>query len=245
MFNTLFILHDANKNRFWTQIGNHGKYSSAYRAEQRYYRLGSGCNFETIGFIDTPSEQECMDLQRAMTEIFKVWTAMTNQSVIEIKMKPDLFVSVVKYINKHKYNNREMLVVFEDLLERFEHLKWSGQVYFVECENDKLKIGETSSMSYRWDCLKEEDQNKATDIIEIIRTEDRLKDEAMLHLLCRDYKEDGNKERRECTQSKKLSELFTNCQEVRDIWKKYTEGKDRVDQRLIQYYLTGTYPEEE
>lgn len=234
----LFLFHkeSANSHGYWTMLGDYSEKSINYRNNrgERYKGTGSLKEFAVIECVD---DYDAWYLQRTVNEIFKVWTALTASRIIEIEMEPEMFVSVVKHLNKYKYDNVKLMEIFEAMHKKYKYNIWYGKVYFVECENDKLKIGETGDMNYRWDNLKDEEQNKATDIVSIVYSKDRLYDEAKLQLLCRNYKEDGNKKRNACKQSKGLSELFKNCDEVRNIWNKYTESMKKVSAEYIQGIL--------
>lgn len=241
----LFLFHKAisNGHRYWTMQGDYSNRSIDYRNNREERYKGTGC-LEEITVIECNNEDDATDLQRAVNEIFKVWTALTSNMIIEIEMKPEIFISAVKCLNKYKYDNNKMIEIFDIVHNKYKHNIWYGQIYFIECDNNKLKIGETGDMSSRWNNLKLESQNKAKDIVSIVYSKDRLYDEARLHLLCRDYKTDGNKQRTKCKESKKLSELFKNCDEVRNIWNKYTETMKKVTKEYMQYILTGDWPED-
>lgn len=241
----LFLFHKemSKGHRYWTMQGDYSDKSIKYRNKREERWPGTGC-LEELTVIECNNEDDATDLQRSVNEIFKVWTALTKNMIIEIEMEPETFISAVKCINKYKYDNNKLIEIFDIVHKKYKHNIWYGQIYFIECDNNKLKIGETCDMSSRWNNLKLESQNKAKDIMSIVYSKDRLYDEARLHLLCKDYKTDGNKQRTKCKESKKLSELFMNCNEVHDIWNKYTETMKKANTEYIQYILTGDWPED-
>lgn len=241
----LFLFHKAisNSHRYWTMQGDYSDRSINYRNNREERYKGTG-DLEELTVIECENEHEAWYLQRTINEIFKVWTALTSYMIIDIEMEPEIFISAVKCLNKYKYDNNKLIEIFDIVHKKYKHNIWYGQIYFIECENDKVKIGESCDMPSRWNNLKLEPQNRAKDIISIVYSKDRLYDEARLQLLCRKYKANGNKQRTKCKQSNGLSELFMNCNEVHDIWNKYTETMKKANAEYIQYILTGDWPED-
>ena len=61
-----------------------------------------------------------------------------------------------------------------------------------------------------------------------------------MQMLCHKYKEDGNKERRNCDSSRWLSELFTDCKEVYDIWYAFTKDMKHYNESYINELREST-----
>ena len=235
-------------NLYWTMAGNYEAKSIEYRLPNSDMRRTYGTTtFNEIGVIECKDRDDAINLQRSMNEIFKLWQN-GGGSIIKINMKSETFIDCLKTIYKIMNDNNKMLELFRYVASKYERYnKWSGYIYFIKCANNKLKIGETGDLDYRWYCLKLEDQNQATDIITAISVSDRKFVEAELHLLCRDYKTNGNKSRTDCPQSNKLSELFINCEEVINIWNNYWESYKGFNKEITEEYLnylrTGKWEE--
>lgn len=235
-------------NLYWTMAGNYDEESIKYRLPNSDKRRKFGTTtFNEIGVIECKDYQDAINLQRSMNELFKLWQN-GGGSVIKIDMKSEIFIDYLNLIHKIMNNNNKMLELFKLTASKYERFnKYSGYVYFIKCANNKLKIGETGDLNYRWYCLKLEEQNQAIDIITAISVSDRKLVEAELHLLCRDYKANGNKTRTDCPQSDKLSELFIDCEEVINIWNNYWESyngfKHKESERYLNYLRTGKWDE--
>jgi hypothetical protein len=244
----VFIKECDGYNLYWTMCGDYTDRSIEYRLPNNKMRIQYGTSsFNELSVIECRDEDEAVDLQRSMNEIFKLWQN-GGGSIIKINMKPETFIECLKAIHKVMNDNNKMLDLFNYVATKYERYnKYSGYVYFIKCENNKLKIGETGDLDYRWYCLKLEEQNKALDIIDTISVSDRKFVEAKLHILCRDYKTDGNKERTNCKERRKLSELFTNCEDVINIWNNYWESykefKSNISQTYLNYLRTGKWVE--
>lgn len=224
-------------NLYWTMVGNYDENSIKYRLPNSKMRIKYGTTtFNEIGVIECKDYEDAVNLQRSMNELFKLWH--TENAIIKINMKPETFIEYLNVIYKVMNDNNKMLQLFNLAASKYERYnKYSGYVYFIKCANNKLKIGETGDINYRWHCLKLEDQNQATDIITAISVSDRKFVEAELHLLCRDYKTDGNKLRTDTKSSAKLSELFINCEEVINIWNNYWESYKGFNKEITEEYL--------
>ena len=233
-------------NLYWTMVGNYEDESIKYRLPNSRMRTRYGTTtFNEIGVIECKDGIEAINLQRSMNEIFKLWQN-GGGSIIKINMKPETFIDCLKAIYKVMNDNNKMLDLFKYVASKYERYnKWSGDVYFVTCENNKVKIGEANSIGYRWGDLREEEQNKALDIIDVIYVKDRKYVEAELHLLCRDYKTNGNKTRTDCLQSDKLGELFTDNKETREIWNNYTMNLKHLMNGYIKDVIDGRKEYEE
>lgn len=226
LYNKLYILHNNHqywKHSYWTQIGNDYDKSITYRSEQR--ELRNFKRYNEIYTMEFETAEECKRMQLTVNEVFKIWTANSEQMAIWIGVDTLLFTKILDYIKSNIDNTDVLETLMINLYNKYEAPKGYGTVYLVKCINDKLKIGESNDFKHRWPQLQEEKQNQAIEIIDTFNTSNRYYDEAILQLKCRKYKADGNKERTNCHQSKYLSELFNNCQEVIDIWNKYKEGK--------------------
>ena len=196
-------------------------------------------DLEELTVIECKDGDDAVDLQRSMNEIFKLWQN-GGGSIIKINMKPETFIACLKAIYRVMHNNNRMLEIFKYVASKYERYNiWSGDVYFVTCENNKVKVGEASSIGSRWGDLRKEDQNKALDIIDVVSVKDRKYVEAELHLLCRDYKTNGNKVRTDCKQSNKLGELFIDNKETREIWNNYTMNLRHLKDSYIKDVIDG------
>lgn len=246
-YNYLFVFSKEcdGYNKYWTSRGNYMANSIRYRSPEHRKDYGAE-DLEELTVIECEDQLEAIYLQRAMNEIFKPWQN-GGGSVIKIDMKPETFIDCLKLIHKIMNDNNKMLELFKLVVSKFKHNSCNGIVYFVKCANNKLKIGETGSLDYRWEGLKKEEQNQAIDIIAAVSVDDRKFVEAELQLLCRDYKTDGNKVRRDDDASKNLSELFINCEEVINIWDNYWESYKgfnfKKPERYLNYLRTGKWPE--
>lgn len=246
-YNYLFVFSKECEgyNKYWTSRGNYMSNSIKYRLPEHRKYYGAE-DLEELTVIECKDELEAIYLQRAMNEIFKIWQN-GGGSVIKIDMKPETFIDCLKLIHNIMNDNNKMLELFNLVVSKFKHNKCNGQVYFVKCANNKLKIGETGDMSFRWEGLKKEEQNQAKDVIKVISVDDCKLVEAELQLLCRNYKTDGNKVRRDNNASKNLSELFIDCEEVINIWNNYWESykgfKLEKSERYLNYLRTGKWDE--
>ena len=213
MYNNLYILN--KDNFYWTCIGNDSDNSKKYRnkAPDRY-DLGSG--WVEIGMIPTNSDAEAKELQLKINTVFKPFIAVN--SVISITMKQELFLYCLRQIMKS--DNNRMITILDTITSQFEYNKTSGDVYFIECKNNKYKIGCTTDFVRRWNSLKNEEQNQAICMIDVFKSNDMYLDEARLQCACYNYKDNSNKEMK-YIQEIGNSELYKKCVEVERIWKDY------------------------
>ena len=240
----LFVFHKEsdshfnNLDKYWTMCGDYTDDSVKYRLPEHRKNYGTE-DLEELTVIECKDSDEAVDLQRSMNEIFKPWQS-GGGSIIKINMKPETFIACLKAIYRIMKDNTKMLEIFKYVASKYERYNiWSGDVYFVTCENNKVKIGEANSIAYRWGDLRKEDQNKALDIIDVVSVKDRKYVEAELHLLCRNYKTNGNKSRTDCKQSDKLGELFIDNKETREIWNNYTMNLRHLKDNYIKDVIDG------
>ena len=213
MYNNLYILN--KDNYYWTCIGNESEYSKKYRLSLTdRYDLGTG--WMEIDMIPTNSDAEAKDLQLKINTVFKPF--ITVNSVIFITMKQELFLYCLRQIMNS--DNNRMLRLLDTITSQYDYTKKSGDVYFVECKNDKYKIGCTTDFVRRWQSLKNEEQNQAICMIDVFESNDIYLDEARLQCACYDYKDNSNKEMK-YIQEVGNSELYKKCVEVERIWKDY------------------------
>lgn len=233
-------------NLYWTMAGNYDENSIKYRLPNSDKRRTYGTTtFNEIGVIECKDYDDAINLQRSMNEILKPWQN-GGGSIIKINMKQETFIDCLKAIYKIMEDNDKMLELFRYVASKYERYnKYSGDVYFVTCENNKVKVGETGSIAYRWGDLRKEEQNKALDIIDVVKVNDPKYVEAELHLLCRDYKTNGNKTRTNCPQSDKLGELFIDNKETREIWNNYTMNLKHLSESFINDIIDGQNEYEE
>lgn len=236
----LFVFHKESDdyNKYWTMCGDYTDKSIEYRLPEHRKNYGTE-DLEELAVIECKDGDDAIDLQRSMNEIFKPWQS-GGGSIIKINMKPETFIECLKAIYRIMKDNTKMMEVFKYVASKYDRYnKYSGDVYFVTCENNKVKIGEANSIAYRWEDLRKEDQNKALDIIDVVSVKDRKYVEAELHLLCRDYKTNGNKSRTDCKQSDKLGELFIDNKETREIWNNYTMNLRHLKDSYIKDVIDG------
>ena len=238
-YNKLYLVHRLynGNNIYWTQTGNETDSSKKYRRDEQISRTNA--EFDTIGVINCNSFSDAVRLQRRINEIFKPFMKQSSQSQIYIDMPLDKFVDCANFINHNRYSER-LYDLLTYLNNKYNVNKCKGDLYFVKCANNKVKIGMTSYFPYRWSDLKKEIQNQAIDIIDVVKSEDKVGDEAKLQMLCHKYKEDGNKERRNCDSSRWLSELFTDCKEVYDIWYAFTKDMKHYNESYINELREST-----
>lgn len=212
-FNNLYILH--KDNYYWTCIGNDSEYSKKYRLSLTdRYELGSG--WVEIGMIPTNSDEEAKELQLRINTVFKPFISV--KSMIHIDMNSAEFLYYVQELVKA--DNNDMLNILNTISEQFEYNKKYGDVYFIECKNNKYKIGCSTDFVRRWQSLKIEEQNQAIYMIDVFKTDDMYLDEARLQCKCYRYKDNSNKEI-SYIQEIGNSELYKKCIEVERIWKDY------------------------
>lgn len=195
---------------FWTMCSDDTEYCKSYRdkAQVKY----CGALLEEIGKIECKDSEECKTLQLNINSTFKPWTRGGGMK-ITLDIDDSLFMKNCMGI----YNNTYGL---EDALSDYGRSKTSGTVYLARCVNGKLKIGISTNMDRRKEDLKNEERNQVIDIVDTFESDDINKDEAVLHELCASYKANGNNGVRwlqECGNS----ELFTECNEVINIWNEY------------------------
>lgn len=213
MYNNLYILH--KDNYYWTCIGNDSEYSKKYRLSLTdRYELGSG--WVEIGMIPTNSEAEAKELQLKINTVFKPFIIVN--SVILITMTQEFFLNCIRQIMIS--DNSSMLTVLDTITREYDCSKKYGDVYFIECKNNKYKIGCTTDFVRRWNSLKNEEQNQAIYMIDIFKSNDIYLDEARLQCLCYNYKDNSNKVMK-YIQEVGNSELYKKCIEVERIWKDY------------------------
>ena len=213
MYNNLYILH--KDNYYWTCIGNDSEYSKKYRLSLTdRYELGSG--WVEIDMIPTNSDEEAKELQLKINTVFKPF--ITVNSVIRITMKQVEFLYYVQELINA--DNNCMLRILDTITREYDYTKKSGDVYFIECKNDKYKIGCTTDFVRRWNSLKNEEQNQAIYMIDIFKSNDIYLDEARLQCACYNYKDNSNKVMN-YIQEVGNSELYKKCIEVERIWKDY------------------------
>lgn len=218
----LYLYKSPNKTMFgdkyfWTMCSADSDYCKKYRDKEQLNRFGQ--QLIEIGKITCKDSGECAMLQKQVNEVFKVWTNGGGMK-ITVDMTPEDFISIINAI----YNKSNMLSLMTELLQKYKHPTRSGKVYLVRCKNNKLKIGTASNVVERFEQLKLEENNQAESLIDTFDSKDTPYDEAMLHLLCEDYKTNGNK-KVTCMQAFCNSELFENRPEVIEIWNKYKETK--------------------
>lgn len=233
-------------NQYWTMIGNYDDNSIRYRLPNSRMRTKYGTSdFKELTVIECKDRYDAIHLQRSMNEILKPWQN-GGGSIIKINMKSKTFVNCVKAIYNLMNNNDKMLELFRFVTSKYERYnRRQGDVYFVTCENNKVKVGESNSIALRWSNLREESQNKALDIIDVVKVEDCRYVEAELHLLLRKYKTNGNKTRTDCPESDMLGELFIDNTEVREIWNKYTENLRHLKRTYINDIIDAQKESEE
>ena len=213
MYNNLYILH--KDNYYWTCIGNDSEYSKKYRLSLTdRYELGSG--WVEIGMIPTNSEAEAKELQLKINTVFKPFIIVN--SVILITMTQELFLNYIKQIMNS--DNNSMLTILDTITREYDYVKKYGDVYFIECKNNKYKIGCTTDFVRRWNSLKNEEQNQAIYMIDIFKSNDIYLNEARLQCACYNYKDNSNKVMK-YIQEAGNSELYKKCIEVERIWKDY------------------------
>ena len=212
MYNNLYILH--KDNYYWTCIGNDSDYSKKYRLSLTdRYELGSG--WVEIGMIPTNSEAEAKELQLKINTVFKPFIIVN--SVILITMTQELFLDCIRQITN---SDNSMLTILDTITREYDYNKKYGYVYFIECKNNKYKIGCTTDFVRRWNSLKNEEQNQAIYMIDIFKSNDIYLNEARLQCACYNYKDNSNKVMK-YIQEVGNSELYKKCIEVERIWKDY------------------------
>ena len=215
MYNNLYILH--KDNYYWTCIGNDSEYSKKYRLSLTdRYELGSG--WVEIDMIPTNSEAEAKELQLKINTVFKPF--ITVNSVILITMTQEFFLNCIRQIINSDNNN--MLTILDTITREYDYNKKYGDIYFIECKNNKYKIGCTTDFVRRWNSLKNEEQNQAIYMIDIFKSNDIYLNEARLQCACYNYKDNSNKVMK-YIQEVGNSELYKKCIEVERIWKDYVK----------------------
>lgn len=225
MFNKLYIYKHEPKNvverimhgdkYFWTMCSADTDYCKNYRNDMQTKYCGT--LLEEIGMIDCKDDKECKSLQLSINTVFKPWTK-GGEMKITLNINDSLFMDNCMGIYNDTYD-------LYRALNDYPHKLVKGTVYLVKCANDKLKIGITTDMTRRIEGLKKEERNKVTEIIDTFESEDIVKDEAALHLLCSYYRENGNNGVK-CLQGCLNSELFSKCEEVMNIWNKYKKDRN-------------------
>lgn len=212
-FNNLYILN--KDNYYWTCTGNEADYSKNYRksAPERY-NLGTG--WVEIGMIPTNSDEEAKELQLKINTVFKPFISV--KSMINIDMNQAEFLYYVQELVKA--DNNSMLTILDTITREYDYSKKYGDVYFIECKNNKYKIGCTTDFVRRWQSLKYEEQNQAINMIDVFKTYDMYLDEARLQCKCYKYKDNSNKDIN-YIQEIGNSELYKKCNEVESIWREY------------------------
>lgn len=246
----LFVFHKEsdshfnNLDKYWTMVGNYEDKSIEYRLPEHRKIYGTE-DLEELAVIECKDANDAINLQRSMNEIFKLWQS-GGGSIIKINMKPETFIKCLNAIYNIMDDNNRMIKLFKFVASKYERYnKFAGDVYFVTCVNDKVKVGETNSIGYRWGDLRKEEQNKAIDIIDVVNVTDRKYVEAELHLLFRDYKANGNKSRTDCLQSMKLSEMFIDNKDIREMWNNYTMNLKHLKNSYIKDIIDGQNEYEE
>lgn len=215
MYNNLYILH--KENYYWTCIGNDSDYSKKYRLSlPDRYDLGTG--WVEIGMIPTNSDEEAKELQLKINTVFKPF--ITGNSVIVITMNKEIFLNYLRQIMNS--DNNRMLRLLDTITSQYDYTKKSGDVYFIECKNNKYKIGCTTDFVRRWNSLKNEEQNQAIYMIDAFKSNDIYLDEARLQCACYNYKDNSNKDIN-YIQEIGNSELYKKCVEVERIWNSYKD----------------------
>ena len=141
-----------------------------------------------------------------------------NNSVILITMTQEFFLNYIRQIMNS--DNSSMLAILDTITREYDYSKKYGDIYFIECKNNKYKIGCTTDFVRRWNSLKNEEQNQAIYMIDIFKSNDIHLDEARLQCACYDYKDNSNKVMK-YIQEVGNSELYKKCIEVERIWKDY------------------------
>lgn len=219
-YNILYIYKYEPKNMmmrlisqdkyFWTTCSADTEYCKSYRDKMQVQRCQA--RLEEIGKIVCKDQQECKALQLSINSVFKPWTRGGGMK-ITLNADDSSFIDNCRGI----YNNTYDLY---NALDDYEHRKVKGIVYLARCANGKLKIGISTNMDRRKEDLKNEERNRVIDIVDTFESDDINKEEAVLHELCASYKANGNNGVRwlqECGNS----ELFTECNEVINIWNEY------------------------
>lgn len=216
-YNNLYILN--KDNMYWTCTGNDSDYSKNYRksAPERYC-LGTG--WVEIGSIPTNSDEEAKELQLKINTVFKPFISVKSMITIDMNQVEFLYY-VQELINA---DNNYMLSILNTITEQFDYNKKYGDVYFIECKNDKYKIGCSTDFVRRWQSLKYEEQNQAAIMIDVFKTYDIYLDEARLQCKCYKYKDNSNKDIN-YIQEAGNSELYKKCIEVESIWREYVERR--------------------
>lgn len=216
-YNNLYILN--KDNMYWTCTGNDSDYSKNYRksAPERYC-LGNG--WVEIGSIPTNSDEEAKELQLKINTVFKPFISVKSMITIDMNQVEFLYY-VQELINA---DNNYMLSILNTITEQFDYNKKYGDVYFIECKNDKYKIGCSTDFVRRWQSLKYEEQNQAAIMIDVFKTYDIYLDEARLQCKCYKYKDNSNKDIN-YIQEIGNSELYKKCNEVESIWREYVERR--------------------
>ena len=215
MYNNLYILN--KDDCYWTCIGNDSEYSKKYRLSLTdRYKLG--CGWVEIGMIPTNSEAEAKELQLKINTVFKPFIIIN--SVILITMTQEFFLNcIIQIMNS---DNNSMLTILDTITKEYDYSKKYGDVYFIECKNNKYKIGCTTNFVRRWNSLKNEEQNQAIYMIDIFKSNDIYLNEARLQCACYNYKDNSNKVMK-YIQEVGNSELYKKCIEVERIWKDYVK----------------------
>lgn len=213
-----YLLPHNSKHFFWTMCSGDSDYCANYRiTNQRKY---IGMKLDEITKIDCKDEMDCKNLQLSINTVFKPWAGKQMRLIID--MTDDDFINIVNRI----YNNEDMHMLTSELISKYEHPIKSGWVYLVKCANNKLKIGVTErEFESRFEELKNEERNQAIEAIEVRHSNDILLEEAELHLLCSEFKVNGNAEVT-WLQEYGNSELFKDCQDVINIWREYKVNRD-------------------
>lgn len=235
MFNKLYIVHreDNGHDIYWTQTGMDSRISEDYRKKMQLNYCKAV--FEEVLKITCKDDREAKSCQLLINEVFKPWTNSAGYKCMQICIdrKPEEFVSLVKEIVSSRDDSKALADIVRPLYEYYDRKhsftigkmklyesSEQGYIYLVGCDNGKLKIGKTNDLARRFEELKECERVKAIEIVDSFRTNRMSMDEAMLHLLCRKFKANGNSENR-YEQDRGNSELFDNNGDVMEIWNWY------------------------
>lgn len=207
---------------FWTMCSDDTDYCKDYREKRQVQYCGS--LLREIGKIRCKDEEECKSLQLSINTYFKPWTKGGGMKIF-LDIDEELFMNNCRGVYNDTYD-------LYSALKDYEHKIVKGIVYLARCANNKLKIGNTTNMTRRIEGLKKEERNQVTEIVDTFESCDILKDEAVLHLLCANYKVSGNNGIR-YLQDLGNSELFKDCEEVRNIWNEYKSKSINGDHTRI------------
>lgn len=216
MYNKLYLYKGSNF--YWTMCSDDTEYCKNYRIREQQRRFNE--LLKEIDCIECKDDYEAKFLQLTINEVFKPFTDGGGMK-ITIKLGQFKFIKFCNYIKVNIDNDNKLRDLFIEMTN-FKYEKKSGFVYLVKCKNDKLKIGTASDFTSRWLDLQKEERNQAIEVIDTFKTNDVRLAEGALHLYCRKYKTNGNKEVK-YLQDVGNSELFENNKYVIESFNKFKE----------------------